>query len=140
MRCFRVGCIRSLDSREMITFWLETVLSLRSFRAVRAVCPLTFARAVESAEERWREIPLRSAAAEVPARRSRQICRIELIHPVHAGEPEHLRRDDPKDRVRRRAGGWGVLTVDLVPLGLKWPAAGAESMAPSRGPSTGHLH
>jgi hypothetical protein len=44
-----VGCIRSLDSGEMITFWLETVLSLRSFLAVRAVCPLTFARAVESA-------------------------------------------------------------------------------------------
>jgi hypothetical protein len=30
--------------------------------------------------------PSRSAAAEVPARRSRQIRQIELIHPVHAGK------------------------------------------------------
>jgi hypothetical protein len=38
-------------SREMITFWLDTVLPLRWFLAVH-VCPLTFAGAVKSAEER----------------------------------------------------------------------------------------
>jgi hypothetical protein len=73
--------------------------------------------------------PPRSAANEVPARRSRQISLIELIHPVHAGEAEHLRWDDPEDRVRRRAGSWGVLTIDLVPLGLERPAAGAEDLS-----------
>jgi len=35
----RVGCIRSLDNKEMITLRLDTVLPLRSFLAVHDVCP-----------------------------------------------------------------------------------------------------
>src|SRR6185503_13133939 len=68
----------------------------------------------------------RSVAAELPARGLGEVLGIELLHPEHARQAEHLLRDDPDDRVRRRAGGRRVRALHLVALGLERPVVVVE--------------
>ena len=67
-------------------------------------------------------------SAQIPSGSVSADLGVELFHPEHARQAEYSRRDDPEDRVRRRAGGRRIRPVDLVPLGLERPVVLAEEL------------